>query len=60
MSWVKQDGRLALGEKTDFGRMQDKAKIPGVSSERQPRLRGTTRRIRGCRLWRRVLPAPPW
>lgn len=30
--WVEQAGRLALGEKTDFGRMQDEAKIPSASS----------------------------
>ncbi|MFZ1414868.1 MAG: hypothetical protein WAS73_09870 [Defluviicoccus sp.] len=30
--WVEQAGRLALGDKTDFGRIQDDAKIPSVSS----------------------------
>jgi predicted flap endonuclease-1-like 5' DNA nuclease len=30
--WVEQAGRLALGEKTDFGRMQDDAKISTASS----------------------------
>lgn len=30
--WVEQAGRLALGEKTDFGRIQDEAKVPNVSS----------------------------
>ena len=30
--WVEQAGRLALGEKTNFGRMQDEAKISTASS----------------------------
>lgn len=30
--WVEQAGRLALGEKTDFGRIEDEAKRPSVSS----------------------------
>lgn len=30
--WVEQAGRLALGDKTDFGRMEDDAKISSASS----------------------------